>query len=140
MAADRTFFRALASVDPRTHAPVLAIVAQGVVAAVIALSERYDQILNYVTCVDYMFFGLSALALIIFRNRDARDPRRRKPFFRMPGHPWTTLLFAADRVGDRRRRAGEIAGRHVDRTGHLLTGLPAYAVFARYNTRRDEAA
>ena len=83
-------------VDPRTHVPVVAIVLQGTVAAVIALSGRYDQILNYVTSVDYSFFGLSAIALVIFRNRDARDFRTHPArISRMPGHPWTTVLFLA---------------------------------------------
>src|SRR5262249_44712201 len=95
MAADGTFFKQLATVSPRTHVPVLAIVAQGAVAGIITLSGAYDQILHYVTTVDYIFFGLSAIALIIFRNRDARDPNATRPFYLMPGHPWTTVLFLA---------------------------------------------
>lgn len=140
MAADKTFFPQLAWVDPRTHVPVVAIVLQGVIAAVIALSGRYDQILNYVTSVDYTFFGLSAIALIVFRNRDARDPNAPRPYFRMPGHPWTTLTFlvvAWAIVGDVLMKSP------VDTSiglGILLSGLPAYLIFARYNTRRDKAA
>jgi APA family basic amino acid/polyamine antiporter len=140
MAADKTFFPQLAWVDPRTHVPVVAIVLQGVIAAVIALSGRYDQILNYVTSVDYTFFGLSAIALIVFRNRDARDPNAPRPYFRMPGHPWTTLMFlvvAWAIVGDVLMKSP------VDTSiglGILLSGLPAYLIFARYNTRRAKAA
>ena len=139
MAADKTFFRQLAWVDPRTHVPVVAIVLQGAVAAVIALSGRYDQILNYVTSVDYSFFGLSAIALVIFRNRDARDPSAPRPFFSMPGHPWTTVLFlvvAWSIVGD------VLIKSPVDTSiglGILLTGLPAYIIFAAHNRREVEA-
>ena len=139
MAADKTFFRQLAWVDPRTHVPVIAIVLQGVVAAVIAFSGRYDQILNYVTSVDYTFFGLSAIALIVFRKRDGRDGAP-QPYFRMPGHPWTTALFLVAAwaiVGD------VLVKSPLDTSiglGILLTGLPAYAVFARYNKRRPKAA
>ncbi len=130
MAADRTFFPQLASVNPRTHAPVLAIVLQGLIAIVIALSGRYDQILNYVTCNDYIFFGLAAIALIVFRNRDARDPKAPRPFFRMPGHPLTTLLFLA--------AAWYIVGDTILNSPHdtligvgiLLSGLPVYLLFA----------
>ncbi len=139
MAADKTFFRQLAWVDPRTRAPVIAIVLQGAVAAVITISGRYDQILNYVTSVDYSFFGLSAIALIVFRNRDARDPSAPHPYFRMPGHPWTTLLFLAvawSIVGD------VLIKSPVDTSiglGILLTGLPAYAIFAAHNRRGVQA-
>ena len=93
MAVDGTFFKFLGRVNARTHVPTLAIVLQGVVALLIALVGYYDQVLNYVTSVDYTFFGLSALALIVFRNRDARDPAAPRPTFLMPLHPWSTLLF-----------------------------------------------
>jgi APA family basic amino acid/polyamine antiporter len=140
MAADKTFFRQLAWIDPRTHAPVVAIVLQGIVAAVIALSGRYDQILNYVTSVDYVFFGLAAIALIVFRNRDARDPGAPRPFFRMPGHPWTTVLFlvvAWGIVGD------VLVKSPIDTSiglGILLTGIPVYAIFTARSRRRQAEA
>ena len=129
MASDGTFFKQLASVNARTHAPVLAIVLQGVVAIVIALSGRYDQILNYVTCNDYIFFGLAAIALIVFRRRDARDPGAPKPVFRMPGHPFTTVLFLAAAwfiVGDTIVKSPLDTGVGI---GILLTGLPVYWLF-----------
>jgi APA family basic amino acid/polyamine antiporter len=130
MAADGTFFKQLARVNARTHAPVIAITLQGLVAIVIALSGRYDQILNYVTCNDYIFFGLAAIALIIFRKRDARDPAAPQPFFRMPGHPVTTLLFLLAAWGI----VGDVVVKSPYDTsigiGILLTGLPVYAIFA----------
>jgi APA family basic amino acid/polyamine antiporter len=140
MAADGTFFRQLATVNPRTHAPTVAIVAQGAVAAIIALSGRYDQILNYVTSVDYTFFGLSAIALIVFRNRDARDPGAPRPYFTMPGHPWTTILFL---VAAWTIVADVLVKSPIDTSigiGILLAGLPAYAVFAWRAKRRVKAA
>jgi APA family basic amino acid/polyamine antiporter len=131
MASDGTFFKQLAWINPRTHVPVVAIGLQGLVGIVIALSGRYDQILNYVTCVDYVFFGLSAIALIVFRNRDAMNPAAPRPIFRMPGHPVTTLLFLAiawSIVGD------VLIKSPVDTSiglGILISGLPVYALFAR---------
>ena len=130
MAADGTFFKQLATINPRTHAPVVAIVLQGLVAIVIALSGRYDQILNYVTCNDYIFFGLAAIALIVFRNRDAHDPNAPRPFFRMPGHPVSTVIFlvaAWSIVGDTivNSPRDTLIGVAI-----LLSGLPVYAVFA----------
>jgi APA family basic amino acid/polyamine antiporter len=131
MAADGTFFKALASVNSRTHSPVIAIVVQGLVAAVIAMSGRYDQILNYVTCNDYIFFGLAAIALIVFRRRDAQDTNAPKPGFCMPGHPYTTLLFLAAAwyiVGDTILKAPRDTAWGI---AILLSGLPVYALFAR---------
>ncbi len=92
MAQDGSFFKQVAWVHPVTRTPVVAIALQGAVALIITLSGRYNQILNYVTSVDYVFFGLAAVALFIFRNRDARDGA--PPVgFKVPGHPFSTALF-----------------------------------------------
>jgi APA family basic amino acid/polyamine antiporter len=140
MAADGTFFKLLAWVDPRTHVPVVAIVLQGIVAAIITLSGAYDKILNYVTSVDYVFFGLSAIALIVFRNRDRRDPNAPRPFFSMPGHPWSTLLFLIAAWGI----VGDVLVKSPDSTaiglGILLSGWPIYAIFAARKRRSGGAA
>jgi hypothetical protein len=57
----------------------------------------------------------------------------------MPGHPWTTVLFLAvawSIVGD------VLIKSPVDTSiglGILLTGLPAYIIFAAHNRRGVEA-
>jgi len=88
MAADGLFFRALTWVPVRTQVPLAAITLQGVLAIVIAISGRYEQILSYVTSSDFIFFGLTAGALFIFRNREPNVLTHP-----VPGHPYTTGLF-----------------------------------------------
>jgi len=87
MAADGVFFRAVARVNPKTHVPTVAIALQGVVAIIITLSGTYEQILSYVVSVDFIFFGLTGVALFIFRRSLPPAP------FRTPGHPVTTAVF-----------------------------------------------
>jgi APA family basic amino acid/polyamine antiporter len=87
MARDGVFFEAVGRVHPRTRVPTLAIVLQGVAAAVIALSGRYEQILNYVVSVDFISMGLTGASLLVYRRRGEAGA------FRAPGHPWTTLFF-----------------------------------------------
>lgn len=93
MAEDGVFFKQAGWVHPRTRVPIIAIALQGVFAIVIALSGQYDQILNYVTSVDYVFFTLSAIALFIFRARDARSRVNIPRGLRVPGHPISTAVF-----------------------------------------------
>ncbi len=93
MAQDGLFFKAVAWVDPRSRVPVIAIALQGFFAIAIALLGLYDQILNYVTSVDYVFFALSALALFIFRARDRQSGAQIPAGFRVPGHPVSTAIF-----------------------------------------------
>ncbi|MBD0372416.1 MAG: amino acid permease [Pyrinomonadaceae bacterium] len=88
MAEDGLFFKSVAWLNPKTRVPVVAIALQGALAIAIAVSGRYEQILNYVVSVDFIWFGLTGASLFIFRRRESRQSR-----FRVPGHPFTTALF-----------------------------------------------
>jgi APA family basic amino acid/polyamine antiporter len=68
MADDRLFFKRVAWLYPRTRVPVVAIALQGALAIVIALSGKYEQILNYVVSIDSIFFGLTAACLFTLRK------------------------------------------------------------------------
>ena len=91
MAKDGLFFKQVATVHPRTRAPIVAIVLQGVLAIVISFWGRYEQILNYVVSMDFIFFGLTACCIFVFRKREGLPATS----IRTPGHPFTTLLFIA---------------------------------------------
>jgi APA family basic amino acid/polyamine antiporter len=99
MAEDGLFFRAVGKLNPKTQVPAVAIVLQGLFAIAIALWGRYEQILNYVVSVDFIFFGATAACIFVFRlrTRRARDSAAKEPrsFTRVPGHPLTTGLFVA---------------------------------------------
>jgi basic amino acid/polyamine antiporter, APA family len=88
MAEDGVFFRQLAWLHPRTRVPVVAITLQSVWTMVILLSGKFEQILNYVTSMDWIFFGLSASCLFVLRRRQKTAAQAR-----MPGHPFTTAIF-----------------------------------------------
>jgi basic amino acid/polyamine antiporter, APA family len=94
MAQDRVFFRGVAWVHPRTRVPVIAIALQGVWAILIALTGTYAQVVNYVIAMDAMFWGLTALCLLLLRRREASSGSAVIDH-RVPGHPWTTVFFIA---------------------------------------------
>jgi len=132
MADDGLFFRSVASVNARTHVPVVAIVLQSVWTAVVAVSGRYEQILNYVVSMDFLFFGLTASCIFVFRRRDSAPSA---PGYRVPGHPWTTGLFVlvswlvvANTIY--KYPANSLLGMLI-----LLLGLPVYA-FWRHQNRK----
>ncbi|MGH9442413.1 MAG: APC family permease, partial [Thermoanaerobaculia bacterium] len=99
MARDGVFFRSVGWLDPRHGVPSVAILLQAAMACVIALSGRYDQILSYVVSMDFLFFGLTATCLFVFRRREKREGAAPGPpsagLGRVPGHPVTTVLFIA---------------------------------------------
>jgi APA family basic amino acid/polyamine antiporter len=98
MARDGVFFKAVGRLNERTRVPVIAIALQGLWAIVVALTGKYDQILNYVVTIDTLFFGLTGAALFVFRRREIAARLRRREeggdnYVRVPWHPFTTGLF-----------------------------------------------
>jgi basic amino acid/polyamine antiporter, APA family len=96
MAADGLFFRRAADLHPRYRTPVFALWFQAVVSLALLTTNTYDQLLSYVVFADWLFFGLTAGALVIVRRRPAP---RSDAVARAPGHPWTTAVFIAVAAG-----------------------------------------
>jgi basic amino acid/polyamine antiporter, APA family len=96
MAGDGVLPGRFARLSRHSHAPVAAILLQGGVTIIVVLLGTYEQILSYVIVMDWLFFGLTAACLFVFRRGDRRRFGERaveEAGFRVPGHPWTTGLF-----------------------------------------------
>ena len=96
MARDDLFFKSVGKLSGKSGAPVVAIVLQGSAAIIIALSGTYGEILNFEVTVDFIFFGMTAASLFILRRRNTGSETVN---YRVPGHPFTTLLFVLSCAG-----------------------------------------
>jgi basic amino acid/polyamine antiporter, APA family len=133
MAENGVFFSPLARVQSNSRAPINAIIVQGIIACIIAASGRYDQILRYVTWFDFLFLALSAVAIFILRRRDRSD---RSHGYRIPGHPYTTILvfiISSLIVADSFLSAPKESAIGVI---IVAAGLPAYFWLRRSNASR----
>ena len=74
-----SFSNSLGRLSPRFHAPAAAILLQGVLASLFAVSNRYDELVGYAVFADWIFFALAGVALIVFR-RTMPKPRARGLF------------------------------------------------------------
>ena len=131
MAEDGVFFRTVAKVSERTRVPVVAILLQGIAAAVIAVSGTYGQILSYVVTVDFIFFGLTGAALFVFRRKLIGQHAG----FSAPGHPFTTGVFV---IACFLVVAATVFNNPVNSLvgfGILLAGIPAFLYWRRANAR-----
>ena len=124
MANDGVFFRQLASVNARTRVPVAAIVLQSFWTLVIMFSGSYEKILNYVTSMDWIFFGLTASCLFLLRHK-AGPPSG----FRMPGHPWSTGLFCLACAAVVGNTIYVYPTNTLIGIGILATGVPVYYIW-----------
>jgi APA family basic amino acid/polyamine antiporter len=122
MATDGRFFQWAGRLDPKTHSPNTVLLVQMVVALAFTLSDTYNQLLTYVVFVSFLFYALSAAAVIVLRRR---EPGMARPY-RAWGYPVTPIvfiLFAIYLVGDTIIHAPRESA--IGATIVLL-GLPAY--------------
>ncbi|HKU20053.1 MAG TPA: amino acid permease [Terriglobales bacterium] len=89
MARDRAFFRFAQRLQPRFHTPSGALLLEGSVAALLALTGTFEELYSLFIFAVWIFFALVALALIRLRRR---EPELSRPY-RTWGYPWTTLIF-----------------------------------------------
>ena len=130
MAQDGLFFRSVAYLSPKTRVPVVAIVLQSAWALVIALTGRYEQILNFFIPIDFLFFGLSASCLFALRHRD-RNNAPLQPGFRVPGHPLTTVIFIASCWAIVANTLYKYPRNSLIGVAILLLGIPVYLGWRR---------
>jgi APA family basic amino acid/polyamine antiporter len=92
MASDGLFFPSMARLHPRYRTPSVALIFQAIWAMALVYSGEYEALAAYVVFGDWIFFGLAASTLLVFRQRDrlagAPSPTVSTPFF-----PFSVLLF-----------------------------------------------
>jgi len=92
MSRDGLFFKKLALVHPRFRTPVNAIVVQSIWAMILLLFwGTFEDLITYVVFTDWMFFGLTAASIFVFRVR-RKDLERP---YKTLGYPVVPLLFVS---------------------------------------------
>jgi APA family basic amino acid/polyamine antiporter len=129
MARDGLFFQSVGKLSPRSRAPVVAIILQGVAAIVIACSGTYGEILNFEVTVDFIFFGMTAASLFILRRAQIGSDT---PIYRVPGHPFTTILFVLSCAGIVGSAIVASPANSAIALCIMLAGLPVYHYWSRF--------
>jgi len=136
MAQHGVFPRVLASVHPRTHVPVAAIVAQATMACIIVLSATLGRILAFTVLVIWLLSAATGAAVFVLRHRAPEAPRP----YRVWGYPWVPTIFCfsstALMVNHLLRNPWDL----VWLAGFLLAGMPVYlAMRSRGNAAQAPA-
>ena len=131
MARDGVFFRKLAEVHPRFRTPAFAIIAGSAWAALLAVSGTFEQLLTYVVFSGWIFYGLGAMSIFVYRRRAPDMPRP----FRVPGYPITPILFVLAAAAVVVNTMVSQPGRAVVGLAVVLTGVPAYLIWRRLAAR-----
>ncbi|MFZ1129304.1 MAG: amino acid permease [Terriglobales bacterium] len=89
MAQDGVFFRRMAVIDPRWRTPAFSLIGQGIWAAVLTMSGRYDQLYTYVIFGMVLSYTLTVIGLFILRWKRPDIPRP----YRCTGYPWLPAIY-----------------------------------------------
>jgi APA family basic amino acid/polyamine antiporter len=127
MATDGLFFKTVARVSRRFKAPTAAILLQGVLASLFALTKTYDRLLGFAVFADWIFFALAGAALMVFRARRPEAPRP----FPTPLYPLTPILFMLAGAGIVLNLFVEDPGNALAASAIMLAGVPVYFLWRR---------
>jgi basic amino acid/polyamine antiporter, APA family len=89
MARDGIFFKVADGIHPKFRTPARALIFQGALASVMALSGTFEELTNLFIFAGWIFYGLAVVAL--FRLRKT-EPNLERPY-RCWGYPWVPAIF-----------------------------------------------
>lgn len=89
MAQDGVFFRRMAVIHPKWRTPAFSLIGQGIWAAVLTMSGRYDQLYTYVIFGMVLSYTLTVIGLFVLRWKKPDIPRP----YRCTGYPWLPAIY-----------------------------------------------
>jgi len=89
MAQDGAFFKSMAQIHPKWRTPAFSLIGQGIWAALLTLSGRYDQLYTYVIYGMVLSYTLTVIAMFWLRWKRPDIPRP----YRCTGYPWLPALY-----------------------------------------------
>lgn len=89
MARDGIFFKVSDGIDPKFRTPGRALIFQGVLASIMALSGTFEELTNLFIFAGWIFYGLAVVALFRLRRT---EPNLERPY-RCWGYPWVPAIF-----------------------------------------------
>ena len=134
MAQDGAFFRSMAIVHPKWRTPAFSLIGQGIWAAVLTLSGRYDQLYTYVIYGMVLSYTLTVIGLFILRWKRPDVPRP----YRCTGYPWIPAIYIL--IGGA-WTLNTIITRPWEAfwgTFIVLLGVPGYLYWKRTSDRRTQ--
>jgi len=89
MARDGLFFRWCTHIHPRFHTPDVALLVQAAWAIILVAAGTYEQLYTYVIFAAFVFYALTALAVVVLRRKRPDAPRP----YRVFGYPYVPIIF-----------------------------------------------
>ncbi|HEY2580407.1 MAG TPA: amino acid permease [Mucilaginibacter sp.] len=89
MARDNNFYRHAATVHPTYKTPSVSILLQGIWSVLLIWSGTFDQLTDMTIFSAFIFYGATAIGVMVMRKRDPLYPRP----YKVIGYPFTPVIF-----------------------------------------------
>jgi APA family basic amino acid/polyamine antiporter len=135
MAQDGVFFKRMAVIHPKWRTPAFSLIGQGIWAAVLTMSGRYDQLYTYVIFGMVLSYTLTVIGLFILRWKRPDVPRP----YRCTGYPWVPGFYVLVGVAWTLNTIVTRPTQAFWGAAIVLAGVPGYLYWKR-KSRRIAAA
>ena len=122
MAKDKLFFHQASQIHPRFKSPANALIIQCVWACLLTFTGTFNQLITYIIFASWIFYGMSAGAVIILRNK---KPDMERPY-KTPVYPWIPIIFILFAIFLTINTIMEAPRDAAIGAGIILVGLPMY--------------
>jgi len=127
MARDGIFFKIADGIHPKFLTPAKALIFQGILASLMALSGTFEELTNLFVFAAWIFYGLAVVALFRLRRT---EPDMSRPY-RCPGYPWVPGTFVAGALALTVSLWLQHPGRSSIGLLLIIAGLPFYRRWAK---------
>ncbi len=122
LARDNGFFRWASDIHPRYQTPANAITIMSLWAAVLTLTGGYEHLITMAMFAGWILFAMAVAAVIVLRRTHPEWPRP----YRLPGYPWTALVFIAVSIAFVVNTLVESPRSSLLGLALVLSGVPVY--------------
>ena len=127
MARDGIFFKIADGIHPKYRTPGRALLFQGVLASIMALTGTFEELTNLFIFAGWIFYGLAVVALFRLRRTEPDMPRP----YRCWGYPWVPGLFVLGALALTVNLWLDRPGRSTVGLLLILAGIPFYLHWQR---------
>ena len=127
MARDGVFFSSVGRVHPYFKTPALAVLVQGALSIVLAVSGTYEQLYTYVIFSAWIFYGAAVMAVLVLRRH---RPNLERPY-RLWGSPIVPSAFALAALAIVANTLVTKPHESFMGLGIILLGVPIYFAWRR---------
>jgi len=127
MAQDGLFFRRVGRIHPKFKTPTFSIFIQALLACILTLTGKFEQLLTFVMFISIVFWIAAAAAVFTLRKKHPDKPRP----YRVWGYPYIPVIFITASIGILINTIIEKPVESLAGLAITISGIPVYYLWKK---------